>query len=724
VIVPPVDPNSEQQVNAKPPLRDDTHFASARIAVFQYSAVAIFLFLLSGFWRLQVQNPDYYGEQAQANSIKSQPIPGPRGRILDRDGRVIVDNHSSYRLDLARDQFKDEHLRPIAQGLDLDYTELEARVRRMRTQPKFVPIVIKDELTTADLSFVESHRDFFPELVLIPAQRRLYPQNGMLAHVIGYTGEISDQELDSPEYAKYKPGDIIGKFGIEKQYNDVLMGVDGQRQVVVDNRMQVRQTIGIKPAVPGKDLQLTVDLDLQAVAELAMDGGNKDLGVDHKNGAVVALDPRTGEVLAMVSRPTFDPNKFTGRIKPKDWKEINDNPDHPLLNKAIQAQQAPGSTFKPIVALAGLETGTVDTNWSVHCSGGVKLYDRYQHCWHVHGTLSMHNGIVHSCDVYFYTLGAKLGIDNIARFADLVGFGKKTGIDLPHEMEGVVPSEKWKMRLYHDRWHVGETPSVAIGQGALTVTPLQLARAEGGMAIGGRWYQPHMVKMDAEKVPVSEAALNPANVKIVKDGMYGVVNEGGGTGVRASLPGIELCGKTGTAQLASYDYMKSVGKSLALRENAWFVGFAPRDNPEIVVAALFEHGAHGQYAASIVRDVIKAYFDKKARITALQQERTKLASSVTLGLPGVRQGPGSLGSEKGPAAGAQGPVSGAVVSSDPAAPEAAKAGEASNEGSARHEASDRPLAPGPRPPSGSRPPSDPAEVAPPPAKSNARPPNR
>ena len=219
------------------------------------------------------------------NSIKSVPILAPRGRILDRDGRVIVDNHSSFSLILARESLKEEHLRPIAQGLDLDYTDLVARVRRFKSQPKYVPIVIKEELTPADLAFVDSHHDFFPELVLIQAQRRLYPQNGMLAHVIGYTGEISEDELDSPEFAKYDPGDVVGKFGIERQYNDWLMGVDGQRQVVVDNRGQVRETLKTKPAIAGKDLQLTIDLDLQAVAELAMEG---------KNGAVVALDPRTG----------------------------------------------------------------------------------------------------------------------------------------------------------------------------------------------------------------------------------------------------------------------------------------------------------------------------------------------------------------------------------------------------------------------------------------------
>ena len=584
---------------------------------------------MSGFWRLQVQNPEFYGERAQQNSIKSVPIPGPRGRILDRDGRVIVDNHSSFSLLLARESAKEEHLRPIAQGLDLDYNDLAARVRRVRSQPKYVTVTIKDELSPADLAFVAAHLDFFPELVLIQTPRRLYPKNGMMAHVIGYTGEISEDELDLPDFAKYNQGDVVGKFGIEKQYNDTLMGVDGQRQVVVDNRGTVRQTLAIKKAVEGKDLQLTIDLDVQTVAELAMQG---------KNGSVVALDPRSGEVLAMVSRPTFDPNKFAVRIKSKDWKEILDNPEHPMLNRAIQAELAPGSTFKPIVALAGLSTGTVDDKWTTHCSGGVALYGRYQHCWvspKGHGTLSMHNGIVHSCDVFFYTFGSKFGIDNLSFYGDLVGFGQTTGIDLPHERSGLMPSEKWKLRYYRTKWYAGETPSVAIGHGALTVTPLQLARAIGGIAVGGKWYQPHMVKKPLDQVKMAEWALNPEHVKTVVDGMYGVVNEGGGTGVRAALPHIEVCGKTGTSQLASNDYVKPAGGGEDMRDNAWFVGFAPRDNPEIVVVTLFEHGGHGQFAAAIVRYVLKAHFDKKDRVTQLQQNQTRTVAALGLGLAGT-----------------------------------------------------------------------------------------
>ena len=637
MILPPVDPNLEQpQLSDKPPLRDDTGFASGKIAIFQYSAVVIFLFLISGFWSLQIQNNQMYDERAQHNSIKSVPILAPRGRILDRDGRVIVDNHSSFTLILARESLKEEHLRAIAQGLDLDYTDLLTRVRRFRLQPKYMPIVIKEELTPADLAFVDSHRDFYPELVKIEAQRRLYPQNGMLAHVIGYTGEISEEELDKPEFAKYDGGEIIGKFGIERQYNDWLTGVDGERQVVVDNRGQVKQVLATKPFVAGKDLKLTIDLDLQTVAELGMDSPQTEVHVQHTNGAVVALDPRTGEVLAMVSRPTFDPNKFAVRIKPKDWREIADNPDKPLMNKAIQAQQPPGSTFKPFTALAGLESGSIDDKFTVHCSGGVSLYGTYQRCWETrgHGTVALHRGIVQSCDVYFYTVAAKMGIDNLAFYGDLVGFGHPTGVDLPHEAVGVMPSPQWKLRNYRQKWYAGETPSVGIGQGALTVTPLQLARALAGLAIGGAWHRPRLVASEPDKVV--EWKLNPDNVKEVKDGMYGVVNEGG-TGGRAKLPNIAVCGKTGTAQLTSEQLAKAAGKKTS-ESNAWFEAFAPCDNPEIVVVALFERfPGHGQFAAPITRDIIKAYFDKKIRLTMLEQQKQaaqkRVASMGTMGLP-------------------------------------------------------------------------------------------
>jgi penicillin-binding protein 2 len=631
VILPPSDPNFEQRLTDKPPLRDDTRFAAGKIAVFQYTAVGVFLFLISGFWRLQVQNPQLYQGRAEENRIKSVPLLAPRGRILDRDGRVIVDSHASFALDLARENLNEEHLKPIAQGLDIDYDDLLKLVRRYKTQPKYVPIRLKEELSPPDLAFVASHHDFFPELELIEAQRRLYPQEGMMAHVIGYTAQVTDSQLDMPEFSKCLRGDMVGQTGIERQYNDTLMGVNGQRQVVVNNRGRVQMKLGEKEYVAGKDLQLTIDLDLQVVAELAL---------EDKVGAVVALDPRTGEVLAMASRPTFDSNKFTAGIKARDWKAIQDNPDHPLLNRAIQAQFAPGSTFKPIVALAALETGTITDQFAVHCAGSVTIYGHVYHCMTKtgHGTLQLHSAIVHSCDSYFYVVGDKLGIDNLSHYGDVVGFGKLSGIDLPGEKTGLMPSKEWATRVRHERWYAGETPSLAVGQSALTVTPLQLARAIGGIAVGGTWHQPHLLKAFGQAERPNRADLDPENLKTVIDGMFGVVNEGG-TGAGARLPTVEVCGKTGTAQLASLDYVKSTttDKTKDMRDNAWFVGFAPRVDPEIVVVAMVEHGVHGANEAPIVRDVIKAYFDKQARIEALKEQQsamaTRTSSLATMGLP-------------------------------------------------------------------------------------------
>jgi penicillin-binding protein 2 len=614
------DPTSQQQPgepkhDSNVLLREDTKFATAKVAIFQYIAVAIFILLVVRFWDLQVRNEGIYKEQAERNRIKSIPLLAPRGKILDRDGRVIVDNHSTFSLILTRENLKEEHLKPIADGLGLSYDELVSKVRRFRNRPKYEPIIIKAELSPADLAFVNSHKDpeTFPEMELIQAQRRLYPQDGLAAHVIGYVGEVSENELNSPEFIKYEQGDVVGKQGIERQYNDMLMGVDGQRQVIVDNRGNERAILGVKDAIPGKDLQLTIDLDLQAVAELAMDG---------RKGAVVALDPRNGEVLAMVSRPAYDPNRFAGRIKASDWKEILSNPDHPMLNRVIQAQLAPGSTFKPIMALAALESGTVDPSWTVGCGGGASFYGRYFKCWQKggHGRVDLHKAITHSCDVYFYTVGNKMGIDTIAKYAEMAGLGEKTGIDLPNEASGVMPSTTWKMRNFRQKWYAGETISVSIGQGAVTVTPLQLARAIGGIATGGVWQRPHLVKEDSKgDEGAKKADLNLDNVMQVINGMYSVVNEGG-TGIRCRLPGVEVCGKTGSAQVVSNQFVRSAAKGGHPKDNAWFVGFAPRQSPEIVVVSMWEGGEHGMLAAPIARDIIKAYFDKKAR----QQRPTEL----------------------------------------------------------------------------------------------------
>jgi penicillin-binding protein 2 len=352
-----------------------------------------------------------------------------------------------------------------------------------------------------------------------------------------------------------------------------------------------------------------------------------------RKGAVVALDPRNGEVLAMVSRPAYDPNLFAARIAQRDWNELLKNPDKPLLNRTIQQQWAPGSTFKPIMAFAGLESGKIGPDYRVSCAGGASFYGTFRHCLGRHGSLDLHPAIVHSCDTYFYTLADKLGIDTIAEYAEMAGLGQKTGIDLPNEVPGIMPSTRWKARVYRQKWYAGETISVGIGQGAVAVTPLQLARAIGGIAVGGVWNTPHLVKDSPSIKPAVKGNVDLQNISTIVSAMYGVVNEGG-TGGRARLPGIMVCGKTGTAQVVSLDIAKrSHGGDV--KDNAWFVGFAPKDSPEIVVVALLENsGEHGSMAAPIVRDVIKSYFDKKARLSP----ETKPSLARTL--PPLIQKPG------------------------------------------------------------------------------------
>ncbi len=601
-------------------LRDESKYAQGKIAVLQYLAVAIFLFLIIGYWNLQIRNEEMYSLKAERNRIKSLPIPAPRGKILDRDKRVIVDNHSSFSVLLSRETLKEEHLKPIADGLDLDYEELVALLNRHRARPKYQAIIIKQELTPAEIAFVESHRDpdTYPELELIHTERRVYPALGFAAHLIGYVGEVSEVELNQADFANFQQGDIVGKTGIERQYNDILTGVDGQRQVLVDNKGNERRILGLKPAVPGEAIDLTIDLDVQAVMELAMDG---------RRGGAIALDPRNGEVLAMVSRPTYDLVRLSSRERSRQWRDIFANPEKPLLNRAIQAQLAPGSTFKPIVALAALEGGEVTNDTNFNCGGGLNFFGRFFHCHnkHGHGATSLKRALAQSCDVYFYNVGNKIGIDQIAKYAELAGFGARTGIDLPAEAEGTLPSSRWKIRSLREKWYGGDTISVAIGQGYLTSTPIQLAHAIGGLAIGGIWHTPHVRKGEVPSKPARQADLNLENVRLVVDGMCEVVN-GAGTATASRIPGVEMCGKTGTAQIASNEYQRA--RNIRLKDNAWFVAFAPRVNPEIAVAVLFEEGDHGSLAGVITRDIVKAYFDKKSRREMPRSETRSVTASL------------------------------------------------------------------------------------------------
>jgi penicillin-binding protein 2 len=590
--------------------RNDSRLPQTRLAVVPYVIAGMIALLLLGFWKLQVIDSDKYALLAERNRVRLIPVIAPRGRMLDRDGRVLVDNYPSFSVLLLRDDpaLIEKSLPQIADGLNIPLADLREQVDASRGLPKFQPIVIKPEAAKADVDYIEAHRAEIPVLEMLMVYRRRYLPGGFMSHTSGYVGEVSEKQIEMSD-GKLRPGDIAGKTGLERQYNDLLMGTDGMRRVIVNSVGKEVGRLSQQEAVPGKQIQLTIDYDLQQVAEQVMAG---------RTGSVVAMDPQTGEVLAMVSRPAPDPNNFAIRVSKDEWKALNEDEHHPLLNRTIQAQLAPGSIFKIVMATAMLETKAVPESFSVFCPGyGVfygRLFKDHVYGKSEHGIVGLHKAIVQSCDVFFYNLGMRMGIDHISYYATKLGLGHKTGIDLPSEESGLVPSEEWVERMYHRKWYAGETISVSIGQGAVTATPLQLARMIGGVAMGGIFKQPHLIK-DAQKVAEERFAISEPTVEKVTQGMYGVVNEGG-TAAGARLQGVEFCGKSGSAQVIGYDTRNKVGKQKRFKDNAWFVGYAPRRNPEIVIAVLIEEGEHGgAVAGPVARDIIKAYYDKKAKKT-------------------------------------------------------------------------------------------------------------
>jgi penicillin-binding protein 2 len=584
---------------------EDERFPVWKITFLQCLVAGTFFLLLFGYWRLQIARHHEYLEQAERN------------RILDREGRVLADNFPAFSVLLMRESpsaLTSERVEGIAHGLDLDPADLERQITRAEKLPRFQPVILKQSATLEDIAFVESHRVEYPELDLLQVQQRSYPKQKIAAAMLGYVGEVSE-DMVAQRGSHYRPGDVVGQSGIERTYDSILEGRDGMRRVIVDSRGQEMGSMTTINALPGNDLRLTIDLDLQMVAEAAL---------GDQSGAVVALDPATGEVLAMVSHPSFDPNDFARRMDAATWEQLTSDPQKPLMNKAIQAHLAPGSVFKIITGAAALETGTIKPSYTLQCSGLVNIYGHTYHDWiwtkgHGHGSVDFHGAIVHSCDVYFYTLGKLLGIEKIAYFAHRLGLGARTGIDLPGEDSGLVPSPSWVKRVFKRQWYAGETISVAIGQGAVAVTPLQIAYAIGGIVSGGDFRRPHLAFRDQLRAlgvkPGKEDEdrrfpLSEETVDALSRAMWGVVNEGG-TGAAAYEPGLDIAGKTGTAQVVSVELQQSAKKH-EYRNNAWFVGYSPSAKPEIVVAALVMQGDHSTVAVPIARDVIKAYFEKKA----------------------------------------------------------------------------------------------------------------
>jgi penicillin-binding protein 2 len=595
--------------------------SGGKLTAVQYGILLMMLALAAGLWRLQVLGADTFRVLAEQNRIRKVPLLAPRGKLFDRENHLIVDNYPSVSCFLVREQNRnvDADLPLIATGLHLDLDQLRATLDRYRKSPGYQPIPIKQEITPDEVAFIESHRNELPELETIDVERRLYPRDGFAAHLIGYVGEVSEDMLNNDmRYAAYEPGDVVGRAGVEETYDQILRGVDGSRDVIVDSHGREVGYLRTQHSTPGQDLRLTIDNDLQRAAELAL---------GDRNGAIVAMDPRNGEILAMVSRPSFDPNAFAVRIDRKTWNDLISDPDHPLLNKAIQAQLAPGSTFKILMSVAGLQEG-IAQDLKVNCTGGWGPYGYYHHCDEHHGAVDIHNAIPYSCDTFYYQLGDKLGIDRIAKYATAFGYGQKTGIDLPGEQAGLMPSAQWLMKTYHHRWYPDETLDVAIGQGAIMATPLQLARVIGGIASGGHLVRPHVVMPDqlpqdfshalSDTYPGSGKAdlpIDPDNWVTITDGMAAVTQPGAfHTAASAHLEGIDLAGKTGTAQVMSHEALGRSDKGRGTYPNVWFVGVVPRRNPELVVAVLWQHGEFSYYPARIGAKVVAAYVEKQRRL--------------------------------------------------------------------------------------------------------------
>ncbi len=592
--------------------REELDLLRSRSSFIGYAVVVALIILAAGFWNAQVVQSTYYAQRAEQNRIREIPLVAPRGRIYDRYHRIMADNRPSYNIILIREDSphtNEQTAAILSPGIDIPVQDLLDRIDRKRREPKFQPIVLKEDVSVADIAFVKAHRYELPEIRVEIQPRRRYIENEIAAHAMGYVGEVTETQLALPEFANSRSGDQVGQTGLEREYNYVLTGKDGFKRVIVNSFGREMGQLEEEPYVAGNDLFTTIDLDLQRAAEET---------IGDRAGAVVAMDPRTGEILAMVSKPSFDPNLFATRISSAEWSSLNSDPRKPLHNRVIQSRFSPGSVFKVFMAAAGLEAETLNPFRTVYCPGHATFYGHTFACdkKEGHGAISLHHAIVNSCNVFFYNVGKELGIERISQYATMMGLGRRTGIDLPNEDSGIIPSTEWKQRVYKTAWYAGETISVAIGQGYVSLTPIQVAWAMGGLASGGRLRQPHFVNpSELKKIGLSpnvileeDYPIHQSTVDIVTRAMWGVVNEGG-TGVRAKVEGFDVAGKTGTAQVVS-KAANLTGEEY--KDNAWFVGFAPYRNPEIVVAAFVENGGWGGVvAAPVVHAVMETYYKKR-----------------------------------------------------------------------------------------------------------------
>lgn len=600
------------------PLREQRE-PTRRLLILTIGVTVLFFVLLARLWYLQIVKAEDFYSLSENNRLRLVPVAASRGTLVDRNGTILVNNRASFSVAVMPQEVvdKEQLITTLAKLLALDPTDLRERWVKGRRRSRYQPIILASGLSRDQVEILEENRLFLPGVDVAMHPIRDYPHGELGAHLFGHLGEMSEHEMGSSRFKGYNPGDYVGKSGLERSWEKELHGVNGGRQIEVDAMGRLLRTVSELNPTSGNSLVLTIDLAIQQQAEAAF---------GDKAGAAVALDVHTGEVLAFVSNPEFDPAQFAGRLSPEQWNKYLNDPRHPLENKALKGQYPPGSTFKIITALAGLEEGLIDEKTTVFCSGSHKHGNRAFRCWNRkgHGSVDLKKALRESCDVYFYRLGEQLGVDKIAFYARKFALGQPLGIGLDHEKAGLVPTSAWKMKRFGTKWLTGETLPVAIGQGYLLMTPIQLAAMTAAVANNGTVYRPHLVKkvISPEGVVlrqfspeiIAQAGLRPESYRLVSKGLFAVVNESGGTGGAARLYEVKVAGKTGTSQVVKlrdgrgfipYQY----------RDHALFVAYAPVEKPEIAVAVVVEHGEHGGSAAApIAGRILRTYFEGKGVI--------------------------------------------------------------------------------------------------------------
>lgn len=615
-------------------LNEHAQNLGVRIGSIQIIAFVLLTILGVRLYYLQVVQGEYYSERAENQRIRFIPIPAPRGAIFDRNGKILVDSRPTYNIVLSNEPIKkidvNQRIDEYALGLGLDSAFIVERLNLIKKQNEFETMVLKENATMQDISWVESHSLEYPELRVELQPQRFYPHGLKMAHVLGYVGEISPKQLESEEYREkgLRPGDIIGKGGLEQYYDEFLRGKPGYRKVIVDSRGRVQSEIAVVPPQAGQDMVSTIDFELQMAAEQQLAASAT------KRGTIIAADPNNGEILVMASAPSFDPNIFVqGSKTPEGRKQIAaywQEEQRPLYNRAIQGRYPPGSTWKIPESVGALQQGVITTaNSNMACGGGIQIGSKFTRCMGNHGSPALPYAITHSCDGYYYRLALKMGVEGIIKMVENFEYDKRTGVDLPNEKISQTPkSFKSYVEKRDGKWNDIETVFASIGQVTVNVTPIAMLRAVSSISVGGKMYVPHLLKEfrpigaigkeeDASYFPARPGfgfqkpepkiiQMTPEQNEIVVKGMWAVVN-GGGTGAGIQIQGFDIAGKTGTAQVAALG--KDTGKN---KDHAWFVSFAPAFKPEISVIALIENsGFGGRNAAPAVKGVYDAYLAKR-----------------------------------------------------------------------------------------------------------------